>query len=173
MRCVGQWKCAASKPTKLLLVEIKAKLAQYRTMRSIMTKQPRNKRRKSNAVIDHMKAGRMRFKRRLDVPMWHVDHLNKSIVVLKELLESLEEIRKGNSTRHADKCMYAQTAITVANGRFAIMGPQDPRSRGAELGEYTDQGWTDRTGHAELLARDDLNDEQNLSIYRSGQIPKG
>lgn len=138
-----------------------------------MTKQNRNKRRKSNAVIDHMKAGRMRFKRRLDVPMWHIDHLNKSIVVFTELLESLEEIRKGNSTRHADKCMYAQTAITVANGRFAIMGPQDPRSRGAELGEYTDQGWTDRHGHAELLARDDLNEEQNLSIYERGQFPKG
>jgi hypothetical protein len=161
------------KNVKLLYIDIKIKLVQYRNMRSIMTKQNRNKRRKSNAVIDHMKAGRMRFKRRLDVPMWHIDHLNKSIVVFTELLESLEEIRKGNSSRHADKCMYAQTALTRANGRFAIMGPQDPRSRGAELGEYTDQGYVDRHGHAELLARDDLNEEQNLSIYEGGQFPKG
>ena len=137
-----------------------------------MTKRNQNKHRR-NLTVDYMRSGRMRFKRRLDVPMWHIDHLNKTVEILTKLTEELIKLRKNNSFRNADKCMYAQTAISFANGKLASMLPKDPRERGAELGEYTEQGWANLNGHAELLARDDLNQEQQQPIWERRQNLEG
>ena len=141
-------------------------------MRSTMTKRNQNKRKK-NLTVDYMRTGQMRFKRRIDVQMWHIDHLNKSIELFTSLVEELEKIRGNNSFRNADKCMYAQTAISFTNKRFASMLPKDPRERGAEMLEYTDQGLVNHNGHAELLARDDLNQEQYQPIWERRQNLKG
>jgi hypothetical protein len=138
----------------------------------MMTKRNQNKRRK-NLTVDYMRSGQMRFKRRLDVPMWHIDHLNKTVEILTSLTEELTNLKKNNSFRNADKCMYAQTAISFANGKLASMLPKDPRERGAEMLEYTEQGLVDHNGHAELLARDDLNQEQQQPIWRRRQNPEG
>ena len=38
------------------------------------------------------------------------------------------------------------------------MSPLDPRERGSELGEYTDQGWVNKAGFDELNQRTDMDD---------------
>ena len=65
---------------------------------------------KDNETVQLMRWANMRFKRRLDIPMWHVDHLRKSITELEELTEELKRINNSNSLRHAEKCRYAQNA---------------------------------------------------------------
>lgn len=111
---------------------------------------------KDNETVQLMRWANMRFKRRLDIPMWHVDHLRKSIDSLKELTEELERIQNSNSLRHAEKCRYAQDALVSLNIRFRNMLPKDPRERGAEMSVYGHSGLVDENGFAELNAREDL-----------------
>ena len=111
---------------------------------------------KDNETVQLMRWANMRFKRRLDVPMWHVDHLRKSIDALKELTEELERIQNSNSLRNAEKCRYAQDALVSLNIRFRNMLPKDPRERGAEMLVHGHSGLIDENGYAELNAREDL-----------------
>lgn len=109
-----------------------------------------------NETVQMMRWTNMRFKRRLDVPMWHIDHLRKSITELEELTEELKRINNSNSLRHAEKCRYAQDAFVALNVRFRNMTPKDPRTRGSELLIYGERGLEDHSGYAELNAREDL-----------------
>ena len=111
---------------------------------------------KDNETVQLMRWANMRFKRRLDIPMWHVDHLRKSIDALKELTEELERIQNSNSLRHAEKCRYAQDALVMLNIRFRNMLPKDPRERGAEMLVHSHSGLIDENGYEELNAREDL-----------------
>jgi hypothetical protein len=111
---------------------------------------------KDNETVQLMRWANMRFKRRLDIPMWHVDHLRKSIDALKELTEELERIQSSNSLRHAEKCRYAQDALVMLNIRFRNMLPNDPRERGSEMLAQGHSGLIDERGYAELNAREDL-----------------
>lgn len=123
---------------------------------SKQTLYPSYNRKGFNYTLYNIRRGAMRFKRRLDIQMWHVDHLNKSIEELSALVDELKRIRNSNTLRNSDKCLYAQMTITTANARFAAMTPKDPRTRGAELGEYTEQGWVDKNGYEEISKREDL-----------------
>ena len=116
---------------------------------------------KDNETVQLMRWANMRFKRRLDIPMWHVDHLRKSIDALKELTEELERIQNSNSLRHAEKCRYAQDALVMLNIRFRNMLPKDPRERGAEMLVHGHSGLIDENGYAELNAREDLRAQNN------------
>ena len=133
-----------------------------------MAPRKQNKRRATtNATLAYMQTAQMRFKRRLDIQMWHIEHLRKTCEHLSELVEELERLRGHNGLRDTDKCMYAQTAITMTNKKLAVMLPKDPRERGAERLEYTNTGLVDTNGHDALLARDDLNRDQGTMHYAS------
>lgn len=136
-------------------------------MRTMPIRKQNKRRPKTNSTLDYMRTSQMRFKRRLDIQMWHVDHLRKTCEHLSELVEELERLRGHNGLKDTDKCMYAQTAITITNKKLAVMLPKDPRERGAERLEYTDTGLVDTNGHDELLASDDLNRDQGTMHYAS------
>jgi|TARA_R110000744_G_scaffold339405_1_gene444555 Uri superfamily endonuclease len=131
------------------------------------------KRVKLNQTVYNMRSGLMTFKRRLDIPMWHIDHLNKSIEAFEEIVDELKRIRNSNTLRNSDKCMYAQTTLTMMAKRFYYMLPKDPRSRGSEHLEYVSGfGLVDKSGHADLLAREDLDEQVKYEPGRwSGPSP--
>jgi len=113
--------------------------------------------RRHNETVMRMRSGQMRFKRRLDLPMWHQDHLLKISRILIDAGTRIQEVSNESTLRNVDKCLAAQTILSMANADASQITPLDPRDRGAELGMYTDQGWANMAGHAELNARDDLD----------------
>ncbi len=112
---------------------------------------------KMNPTVRAMRHGLMVFKRRLEIQMWHIEHLDLSIDVLEELVEQLKGIRSLNSARNVDKLIHAQGLIVGANKHLAQAKPRDPRVKGAELLVY-DPGLIDRNGHDKLQEREDLNE---------------
>ena len=130
------------------------------------------KRIKMNQTVQYMRQGLMRFKRRLDIPMWHIDHLNKTIQMFDEGVDELKRIRNSNTLRNSDKAVYAQGVLAMMNKQCAIMTPTDPRERGTEDLEYTDaHGLIDKRGEKELLAREDLDEPVEWRPYgRSGHF---
>ena len=121
----------------------------------------RHKRRKSNPTVLKMGMGLMRFKRRVDIPMWHVDHIQKTVNILREYADRIESTLESNSMRNSDKTLAAQYMIQSMNTDMACMTPKDPRERGAERGGYNhgyNRGYLDTNGFDELLARDDMDD---------------
>ena len=113
-----------------------------------------------NPTVDAMRRGLMTYRRRMDVQMWHIDHLGQTIEIIDELSSELKRIKGSNSLRNVDKCTYAQGSIMYANRRFSMMRPSDPRPRGSEDLVY-DPYLIDRRGHAELQKRDDLKEPHN------------
>ena len=79
-----------------------------------------------------IRGGMMRFKRRLDIPMFHVDHIGQAEQILSDTVDELKRLKQSNSLRDADRLIYAQGALLAANKRLAVMAPSDPRQRGAE-----------------------------------------
>jgi len=114
--------------------------------------------RKQNRTVLNIASGRMRFKRRLDLPMWHHDHLPKIVRLLRESADRIEKINQSNELRNSDKTLAAQVIITRAQLHASRMSPLDPRERGSELGEYTDRGWVNKAGFDELNQRTDMDD---------------
>lgn len=114
--------------------------------------------RKQKRTVLLMRSGRMKFKRRIDLPLWHHDHLPKVVRLLRESADRIEQINQSSVLRNSDKTLAAQVVITQAQHHASNMSPIDPRERGAELGEYTDQGWTDTHGHEALNQRTDMDD---------------
>ena len=115
-----------------------------------------------NYTLYNIRKGTMRFKRRLDIPMWHIDHLAKSIEELSAMVDELRRIKNSNTLRNSDKCLYSQMTITTANMRFATMTPEDPRTRGAEMGGFEGgNGYQNTNGFKEIAAREDLFERPN------------
>tara|TARA_B100000530_G_scaffold321921_1_gene256455 strand:- start:4445 stop:4792 length:348 start_codon:yes stop_codon:yes gene_type:complete len=114
--------------------------------------------RKQNRTVLNMRSGRMKFKRRIDIPLWHQDHLPKVVNLLRESADRIEKINQSNELRNSDKTLAAQVVITQAQHHASRMSPLDPRERGAELGEYGDQGWVTTHGHEALNRRTDMDD---------------
>lgn len=116
--------------------------------------------RKQNRTVLNIASGRMRFKRRLDLPMWHHDHLPKIVRLLRESADRIEQISKSNVLRNSDKTLASQVVITQAQMHASKMSPTDPRERGAERLEYREWGGlTNTIGFDELNARSDLNED--------------
>ena len=132
-----------------------------------MTRLSRKQKLALNPTVDAMRRGLMTYRRRMDVPMWHIDHLSKAIEIMDELTSELKRIKGSNSLRNVDKCTYAQGSIMYANKRFSTMNPSDPRPRGSEDLVY-DPHLIDRRGHAELQKRDDLKESHNSRRVRLG-----
>lgn len=104
-----------------------------------------------------IRGGMMRFKRRLDIPMYHSDHIGKAEEILSDAVDELKRLRQSNSIYGTDKLVYAQGALLRANQRFSKLAPGDPRQRGAEHLVY-DPGLTDERGILEVskLTKDDM-----------------
>ena len=122
-----------------------------------MTRLSRKQKLALNPTVDAMRRGLMTYKRRMDVQMWHIEHLGQAIEIFDELTSELKRLKGSNSLRNVDKCTYAQGSIMFANKRFSGMKPSDPRPRGSEELIY-DPHLIDRRGHVELQKRDDLKE---------------
>ena len=121
----------------------------------------RRKQRKINPTVLKMASGVMRFKKRVDIPMWHVDHIKKTANILREYADRIESTLDSNSMRNSDKTLAVQIMIQSMNTDMARMTPKDPRERGAERGGYNqnyNSGYLNTNGFDELLARDDMDD---------------
>ncbi len=115
------------------------------------------RRRRKSLTAMRLGAGQMRFKRRMDLPLWHHEHLPKIARILQDAGRRLEDISNSNSLRNADKTLAAQTVIKYASYDAARITPLDPRERGSERLEWTDAGLVNTNGFDELNARDDLD----------------
>ena len=118
----------------------------------------KQRRRKINPTLFLMKNGSLKFKRRVDFPMWHPDHISKVANILREFADRLDAIHGSNSLRGADKTLYAQNMIMEMNLTAQRISPRDPRERGAERLEYSDYGLIDTNGFDAVQARDDLQE---------------
>lgn len=116
----------------------------------------RKHRRQSETVL-RLGSGQMRFKRRIDLPLWHQDHLMKVSRILQDAGKRIEEISNSNSLRNVDKALAAQTVVKLANLDAARITPLDPRERGSEKLEWRENGLVDTSGFDELNARQDLD----------------
>lgn len=124
------------------------------------------RRQKLNPTAFKFHQGLLRFKRRVDFPCWHVDHVRKLVSLLRETADALEEITHMNAARDADKVFYAQNAIMRLNWDAGRLTPKDPRERGAAQYSYDHQGGShlvDMNGIKHVEAREDL-DEPDLGI---------
>ena len=59
----------------------------------------RQRKRKINPTLFLMKNGSLKFKRRVDFPMWHPDHISKVANILREFADRLDAIHGSNSLR--------------------------------------------------------------------------
>lgn len=124
------------------------------------------RRQKLNPTAFKFHQGALRFKRRVDFPCWHIDHITKSVSLLRETADALEEITHMNAARDADKVWYAQNVIMRLNWDAGRLTPKDPRERGAAQYSYDHQGGShmvDMNGIKHIEAREDL-DEPDLGI---------
>ena len=96
-----------------------------------------------------IRGGMMRFKRRLDIPMFHADHIGQAEPILRVTGYELMRLKQSHSLRDSDRLIYAQGALLAANKRLAVMAPSDPRQRGAEHLVF-DPGLKDERGILEV-----------------------
>lgn len=116
---------------------------------------------KINPTVLKMSMGLMKFRRRVEVPCWHVDHLRKVIRIFREYADRLEAIADANKLKPSDKMSASQQVICQMNLDMQLVTPKDPRERGEERGGYNHgfgRGYLNTNGFDELLARDDMDD---------------
>lgn len=135
------------------------------------------RRQKLNPTAFKFHQGALRFKRRVDFPCWHIDHITKSVSLLRETADALEEITQMNAARDADKVWYAQNVIMRLNWDAGRLTPKDPRERGAAQYSYDHQGGShlvDMNGIKHVEAREDLQEmDQGPNMRRAHQGETG
>lgn len=114
------------------------------------------RRRTDNPTVSLLQQGLLKFKRRVDFPLWHPDHVGKVASIMREYADRIDTINKSNSLRGADKTMYAQSLIVEMNAMVQRITPRDPRERGAERLRYGHNGLINENGFDEVRRRDDL-----------------
>ena len=113
-----------------------------------------------NPTTLKMLDGGLRFKRRVDLPCWHHDHIQKLARLLQEYGKLLEEIGNMNSLLNHEKVSLVQSQIQRLNQDAGRLTPHDPRERGSEMLQYVG-GRTylsDMNGVADVQAREDLDE---------------
>tara|TARA_R100000234_G_C4918304_1_gene142986 strand:+ start:12 stop:416 length:405 start_codon:yes stop_codon:yes gene_type:complete len=83
-----------------------------------------------------IRAGVLKFSKRITVPCIHVDQIRTAIKVFRELADQLEAILKRNKDPNSTKCFMAQSALMMAHARLEKQWV-DPRHK-YETGERTD-----------------------------------
>ena len=109
---------------------------------------------RTNSTLQAIQGGSIRFKRRIDIQMWHPTHATQALRILEDLRRV---INANEELTHPQKMWAIQTSILKANSDCANMRPSDPRVRGAEFGSFTHRGWTETNGHDALGSREDLS----------------
>ena len=117
------------------------------------------KKKQLNPTATMFNRGLLRFKRRVDLSCWHVDHIPQIVKLLRQCADRLEEIAGLNNVGAADKVLYAQHEIMKLNTLATEMKPVDPRDRGSYEGKYVNGKWLDVNGFSHLHARDDLAED--------------
>ena len=116
------------------------------------------RKKKINPTLRLMEMGMLRFKRRVDFPMWHPDHISKVANILREFADRIEGVHQSNSLRGADKTLHAQHLIMEMNLVVNRITPKDPRERGAEHLEFGEYGCIDKNGFSSVRARTELEE---------------
>ena len=96
-----------------------------------------------------IKSGLATMTRRITVPIIHKEQIEYTADVFENLVEKLRMITRSNSLRNYQKVTAAQREVIGAHYSLKE-GWQDPRTRGASMGEYTETGWAEFNGLAEL-----------------------
>ena len=114
---------------------------------------------KLNKTMYKISSGMMKWKRRINIPMWHPEHVQKAANILREYADRIAKIEQSNSMRASDRTMLAQNLLVEMNHQFGMISPQDPRAPAAEQFEYINGNthMTDTNGFDELVKRDELN----------------
>ena len=113
---------------------------------------------RTNSTLQAIQGGSIRFKRRIDIQMWHPTHAFQALKILADLVSEMRTAINANQELTHPQTMWSiQNSIQKANTSCANMRPADPRVRGAEFGSYTSRGWTETNGHDALGSREDLS----------------
>lgn len=111
-----------------------------------------------NPTVSALRQGMMRFTKRIDCPMWHIEHLRQAIPVFEEMTSEMKRVLNSNSLRNLDKVTYAQGVLQSTHKTLRRMPPADPRRRGHEQLVY-DPYLMDVEGHDKLQRRADLKSD--------------
>ena len=95
---------------------------------------------------------RLRFQRRLQVPMFHPLHINQVADIFITAGKELKRISSLNSLRRVDKLIHAHYQIGSMNFELGNIKPEDPRDRGAEEFRYGHNGFESIQGLEDLDA---------------------
>ena len=116
---------------------------------------------KLNRTMYKLSAGMMKWKRRINIPMWHPSHVQKAANILRQCADKLDRIEKSNSMRGSDRTMLAQQFLVEMNQDFSLISPKDPRERGVEHYEFINgrNHMTDTNGFDDLAKRKELNED--------------
>jgi len=130
------------------------------------------KKKQLNPTAAMFNRGLLRFKRRVDINCWHVDHISQIIKLLRNCADTLEEIAGLNKVGTADKVLYAQTEIMKLNTLAQNMKPEDPRDRGSAEYKYVGNTMRDTHGFDHVEVRPDLdeNNEDYLDRHRHMKV---
>jgi hypothetical protein len=121
-----------------------------------------------NPTVGALRHGLIKFSRRIDVPLWHVDHVRGAIPLMRKAADEMERIVQSNSLRNIDKCMAAQSTMAMLNKHCRNLLPADPRRRGSEKLVY-DPFLMNVEGHDKVQLRDDLDEPGGFFNGGSGK----
>ena len=93
---------------------------------------------------------RLRFQRRMTVPMFHPQHISAVAEIFNYGYNELTRLVGLNSFRRVDKLIHAHYVIHAMTSSLASIEPRDPRNRGAEQLQWGTHGLEDIHGLDDL-----------------------
>ena len=138
----------------------------------------RRKKKAWNPTAFKMVNNGLRFFRRLDIPLWHPEHLPKVARLLRECADTLDAIDAMETMLQHEKTFMSQMQIQRVNWDMKRLTPRDPRERGGAQYKYVDGRtyMTDMNGVDHVQARDDLDEQfepgPNMRKHRTGARPE-
>lgn len=103
----------------------------------------------------------LKFRRRVEIPCWHHDHIKKVVRLFREYAENIEKIAEMETMLNHEKVSLVQHEIQRMNWAMQRLTPLDPRERGSEQGGYDHQfgsGYLNTNGFDHVNGRDDLDE---------------
>ena len=82
---------------------------------------------KLNRTMHKLSSGMMKWKRRINIPMWHPS-VKKAANILRQYADKLDKIEQFNSMRGADRTTVAQSFLAEMNQDFSL---KSTRSKGS------------------------------------------
>lgn len=132
-------------------------------------------RRTINPTAFKMMNNGLKFRRRVEIPCWHHEHIAKVARIFREYADNIEAIGTLETMLNHEKVSLVQFQIQRMNWDMQELTPHDPRQRGAEQMRYVNGRTyqTNMNGVDHVERREDL-DEQfvpgiNMRRARSGR----